>query len=103
MLAKLARLTPVLFAGAAAAAAIAVAPAAYADPPPPPPCTNWDGTPCSSIANVNAGGADINIPYGPSGTADRGSASGGASTCIPNVGCMSIPPAQVLPAHEYRT
>ena len=51
-----------------------------------------------------AGGADVNIPYGPAGTADGGGASGaipygpggsagpgGASGCIPNVGCATIP------------
>ncbi len=120
MMAKIARLTPVLFAGTAAAA-ICVAPAVYADPPPPPPCVNADGSACSDIANINGGGADINIPYGPSGTADRAGATGGipyglfgsadgggasggfwngptgaadrggASTCLPNVGCISIP------------
>jgi hypothetical protein len=121
MVAKLARLIPVLFAGAAASAAIAVAPTAYAEPPPPPPCVNADGSACSGIGNINAGGADINIPYGPDGTIDRSGASGGipygpsgsanggsasggfwngptgaadrggASACVPNVGCLSIP------------
>ena len=96
---KITQLMPMVFVGAVAAA-IAVAPAAYAVPP-PPPCTNFDGSPCSGLGNINAGGADINIPYGPSGTADRGGATGGipygpsgsadASGCIPNVGCLSIP------------
>ena len=74
MIVKLTKMTPLLFAGAAAAA-IAAAPVAGAQPP-PPPCVNADGTPCSSIGNVGPGGADVNIPYGPAGTADGGGASG---------------------------
>jgi len=81
MIAKLTNLAPMFFAGAAAAA-IAVAPLASAAPA-PPPCTNPDGTPCASIANIDAnpnGGADVNIPNGPQGTADNSSAQG----AIPN-------------------
>ena len=117
MKAKFARLTPMIFAGAAAVA-LAVAPAAHSDPPPLPPCQNADGSACS---NISAGGADINIPYGPGGSIDRSGASGGipygpsgsangggasgaipygpsgsadrggASGCWFNVGCISIP------------
>jgi len=120
MTVKLSKMTPALFAGAAVAA-IALAPAAMADPPAPPPCVNADGTPCSGIANAGPGGAQVNIPYGPAGTADRGGASGaipygpsgsadgggasgaipygpggsagpgGASGCIPYVGCVNVP------------
>src|SRR6476646_9187061 len=42
-----------------------------APPPPPPPCFNADGSPCSDTT-IGPGGADVNIPYGPSGTADGG-------------------------------
>jgi hypothetical protein len=117
MKAKTAYLTSMMFAGATAVA-VAVAPAAHCDPPPLPPCQMADGSACSTIS---AGGADIGIPYGPSGQADRGGATGtipygpsgsadgggasggfwngpsgaasrgGASGCIPNVGCLSIP------------
>ena len=93
MMAKIARLIPVLFAGAAAAAAVALAPAANADPPPAPPCTNAYGSPCSGIGNINAGGsadgggASGGFWNGPTGAANRG----GASACLPNVGCLSIP------------
>jgi hypothetical protein len=69
------KMTPALFIGVAAGA-ISLAPAAMADPPPPPPCVNADGTPCSDIGNINGGGAELNIPYGPSGEADRGGAAG---------------------------
>jgi hypothetical protein len=117
MKAKPARLVPAMFA-AATVIAVAVAPAAHGDPPPLPPCQNADGSACS---NINAGGADIGIPYGPNGEADRGGATGsipygpsgsangggasgaipygpsgsadrgGASGCWFNLGCISIP------------
>ena len=77
MNAKMTKLTPLLFAGAAAAA-IAAAPIAGAQPAPPPPCVNADGTPCAALGNVNAGpggGADVAIPNGPAGTADGGGAT----------------------------
>ncbi len=82
MNAKMMKLTPFLFAGAAAAA-IAAAPITGAQPAPPPPCVNADGTPCGSLGNVDAGtggGANVAIPNGPVGTAD----GGGASGVIPN-------------------
>jgi hypothetical protein len=76
MIVKLSKMTPALFVGAAAAA-ISLAPAAMADPPPLPPCVNdIDGTPCSDIGNIDGGGVDVNIPFGPSLTADQGGASG---------------------------
>jgi hypothetical protein len=117
MITKRARLTPMIFAGAAAVA-IAASPAAHSDPPSLPPCQMADGSACS---NISAGGADINIPYGPGGSVDRGGASGaipygpsgsangggasggipygpsgtanrgGASGCWFNLGCISIP------------
>jgi hypothetical protein len=117
MKAKSARLTPLLFAGAAVVAMLGN-PAAHAEPPPLPPCEMADGSACSTI---DAGGADINIPYGPSGNIDRGGADGaipygpsgsangggasgsipygpsgsadrgGASGCWFNLGCISIP------------
>src|SRR5690349_21319035 len=100
MMAKLKLLLTPVIAGAAVVA-ISVAPVAHSDPPPLPPCGNADGTTCS---NISAGGANINIPYGPAGTADRGGASGaipygpsgsadrgGASGCWFNLGCISIP------------
>lgn len=74
---KLTKMTPLLFAGAAAAA-IAAAPVAGAQPA-PPPCLNADGTPCASIGNVEAGpggGAEVNVPGGPQGSADLGGAEG---------------------------
>ncbi|MFZ0832298.1 MAG: hypothetical protein WAM92_04285, partial [Mycobacterium sp.] len=60
MIARLTKLTPMLFAGAAAAA-IAVAPIASADPP---PCINADGTAC------------VDIPGGPQGVAGPEGATG---------------------------
>ncbi|ULE31250.1 hypothetical protein [Mycobacterium sp. IDR2000157661] len=68
---KLTKMTPFLFAGAAAAS-IAAAPIAAAQPA-PPPCLNADGTPCAGIGSVQAG------------------PGGGASGCLPNVGCITIP------------
>jgi hypothetical protein len=73
MTVKVSKMMPALFIGAAAAA-ISLAPAAMADDP--PPCLNADGTLCSDIGNVGPDGADVNIPNGPSGTADGGGASG---------------------------
>jgi hypothetical protein len=70
---KLTKMTPFLFAGAAAAS-ITVAPIAAAQPA-PPPCLNADGTPCAGLGSVD-GGAEVNIPGGPVGTADGGGASG---------------------------
>ena len=81
MIAKLTKLTPLLFAGVAATA-IAATPIAGAQPP-PPPCVNADGTPCAAIGNINAGpggGAEFAVPNGPAGTAD----AGGAQGVIPN-------------------
>ncbi|MDA4106176.1 hypothetical protein [Mycolicibacterium holsaticum] len=78
MNAKLTKMTPLLFASAAAAAAIAAAPIAGAQPA-PPPCLNADGTPCAAIGSVEAGpggGAQVNVPNGPAGTADQGGAAG---------------------------
>ena len=82
MTAKLMKMTPILFAGAAAAA-IAAAPIAGAQPAPPPPCVNADGTPCAALGNIEAGpggGAEFAVPNGPAGTAD----AGGAQGAIPN-------------------
>jgi hypothetical protein len=77
MIVKLTKMTPILFVGAVAAAISFASPAMADDPPPPPPpCLNADGTPCSDIGNVGPGGAEVNIPYGPSGTADGGGAAG---------------------------
>ncbi|OBF96397.1 hypothetical protein A5790_05005 [Mycobacterium sp. 852002-51152_SCH6134967] len=74
---KLTKMMPLLFSGAAAVA-FAVAPVAGAQPA-PPPCLNADGTPCAVTGNIDAspgGGADVNVPGGPQGTADGGGASG---------------------------
>lgn len=74
MTVTLTKMKPLLFAGAAAAA-IAVAPVAGAQPP----CLNADGSPCSGVGSVDAGpggGANVNVPNGPQGTADGGGAQG---------------------------
>jgi len=100
MIAKLTKMTPILFAGAATAA-IALAPAALADDP--PACFNPDGTPCTPSAGPQGAGAEV--PGGPGAQAgSNGQVSagvpggpwaeagpGGGVACVPGGPCTSIP------------
>jgi hypothetical protein len=104
MIAKLTKLTPILFAGAAAAA-IAATPIAAAQPGPPPPapgCYNPDGTPCTPSAGPQGAGAEV--PGGPgaqAGSDGQVSAGvpggpwaqagpGGGIACVPGGPCRTI-------------
>jgi len=100
MIAKLRKMTPILFAGAATAA-IALAPAGLADDP--PPCYNPNGTPCTPSAGPEGAGAEV--PGGPGAEAgSNGQVSagvpggpwaeagpGGGVACVPGGPCTSIP------------
>ena len=105
MMVQLAKITPIVFAGAAAAA-IAAAPIAGAEPGPPPlppPCFNPDGTPCTPSAGPQGAGAEV--PGGPGAQAgSNGQVSagvpggpwaeagpGGAIACVPNGPCQTVP------------